>query len=206
MERIILGLLMLQRLTIYEIHKTVKQNLQGICSDSLGSIQAAIRKLMAAGLIVYEEFVENSVNKKLYSITDSGRAVFIDWIKTPIDMSKAKNMELSKLLFMGLVPKEKRTDLLTAVIDALKEELVHLETIQSSVGDLEKSIAPLLEYLEQDIEYSRGLQTATQEMDNYENVLEIAKFQYAALQFGIDSAKFQIDWFEALAKKKDGEI
>ena len=111
MDKIILGILMLMRLTTYEIRNIIRQNYNAMCSDSLGSIQVALKKLLQAGFVTCSEFVENGVNKKRYSIMDSGRTIFMDWLKTPVDMSKTKNMDLGQLVLMGLVPATQQTDM-----------------------------------------------------------------------------------------------
>ena len=201
MDKIILGLLMLNRLTIYELRKVINLNFKSMCSDSLGSIQNAINKLLEANMITVHEFVEKSVNKKRYSITDVGRAAFLAWIKTPMDMDKAKNMELSKLLFMGLAPKTERVALLSEVIAALQEQLAYLEKIQESAGNTDESIKQFVAYIEQDTEYLAGLKNATGNSDVFENAQGIAQFQKITLQFGVDTTKFQIEWFASIKRK-----
>lgn len=53
-------------------------------------------------MIVYEEFVENSVNKKFYALTDAGKACFLEWVETSMVAGKVKDMELSKLFLWDL--------------------------------------------------------------------------------------------------------
>ena len=38
------------------------------------------------------------------------------WLQNPMDMSQGKNTELGKLLFMGILPNDKRVELISAVI------------------------------------------------------------------------------------------
>lgn len=45
MDKLILGLLMIKHFTVYEIRQVMRQNFSSMCSDSLGSIQAALKKL-----------------------------------------------------------------------------------------------------------------------------------------------------------------
>ena len=205
MDKIIMGLLMLNRLTIYQIHKIIKQNFSSMCSDSLGSIQVTIRKLLQNECITCTEYMEKSVNKKLYSITNSGRDSFMQWVKQPINMDKAKNMELSKLLFMGFVPKNERIALLDEIILALTNDLAVLEKIDKSEKNLNNGINQLVSYLEQDAEYSKALQTVTGNTDNFKNASEIGAFQMLSLQFGIDTTQFQLAWFKSLKEKIDNE-
>ena len=68
MDKIILGILMLNRMTAYEIKNVIKLSYKSICSDSLGSIQAALKKLFDLDMVTFEEVVENGVNKKRYAI------------------------------------------------------------------------------------------------------------------------------------------
>lgn len=199
MDKIILGILMLQRLTVYEIRGIIKKNFQSMCSDSLGSIQAAIKKLLAAGMITCTEYVEKSVNKKRYSITDTGREEFSDWLQAPADLTNGKNMELGKLLFMGLVPDEKRLPLVEEMIVNLEKELSFLLGVQSSVNEAGKVQA--VDYWSRDPEYCAGIHKATQNADMMENATGIGYFQLVTLQYGIDNLQFNIEWLKALRMK-----
>lgn len=64
MENIILGLLMLQSRTIYELRKRINNGLNLMYSCSMGSIQAAIKKLLKNGLISVNETKQNGKLKK----------------------------------------------------------------------------------------------------------------------------------------------
>ena len=108
MDNIILGLLLLSSRTIYQLRERIDKGLNMMYSNSMGSIQAAIKKLLNCGYIQYEEAVENGKYKKVYSITDSGKQNFIEWVSTPMEIQGSKNPELAKLYFMGFSTKEKR--------------------------------------------------------------------------------------------------
>lgn len=197
MDKIILGILMLKRFTVYEIRSMIQKNFQSMCSDSLGSIQAAIKKLLSAGMITYTEYVEKSVNKKQYAITDLGRKNFLDWLQTPAMVSNPKNMEFGKILFMGLVPAQKRLPLLDEIIALLEKELNDLLQLQLSLQESNEK-EHMIAFLESDSEYLKGIQNATQNLDITENADEIGFFEAMTLQYGIDSTRFQIDWFRKL--------
>lgn len=49
MDKIILGILMLHRMTAYELRNIIRNNFKSMCSDSLGSIQAASQKIAYVG-------------------------------------------------------------------------------------------------------------------------------------------------------------
>ena len=64
MDKLILGLLMIKHFTVYEIRQIIRQNFTSICSDSLGSIQAALKKLSQQEAVTFSEYVEKG--KKCY--------------------------------------------------------------------------------------------------------------------------------------------
>ena len=206
MDKLILGLLMLKRLTVYELRGAVKQYFQSMCSDSLGSIRVAVKKLRDAGLVTCEEYVEKSVNKKQYSITDKGRKEFLDWVHTPADISRFKNMELAKLLFMGFVSDKKRLPLLDEIIASLQKKLSKLLAIQSSI-QISEGKTEALSFWGDDHEYRNGILKSTQITDIAKIANDVGDFLMFCLQYEIDAAKFQIEWFRQLRNEevKKGE-
>ncbi len=200
MDKIILGILMLRKMTAYEIRNVIKNNFKSICSDSLGSIQAALKKLLALKMLALEELVEKGVNKKRYTITDIGQQALIEWIKIPMDLSKTKNMDLGKLLFMGYVPKEQQKKLLDAVILALEEEYRELKALKDSIN-AEEEKAAIEKYLRTDILYQDRISRLNENNNLSQNIKEISKFTLASLDYGIDTALFNIEWFEKLKER-----
>jgi len=185
MDKLILGLLMMSRLTVYEMRTIIRKNFKDICSDSLGAIQFAIKKLLAADMVTFSEYVEKSVNKKQYSITDKGRAELISWLKTPANISGGTNMELGKLLFMGMVPREKRGYLIDEIVALFEKDLEYLLSVKSTFAEVsEESKKQAQEYFESDPEY---LAFAC------ENIEPMAFFQKMTLQYGIDLAEYNIE-------------
>ena len=51
-------------MTAYELRNVIRNNFKSMCSDSLGSIQAALKKLLMLEMVTFEELVEKGVNKK----------------------------------------------------------------------------------------------------------------------------------------------
>jgi len=199
MDKVILGMLMLSRLTLYQMKAIIKQNFWAFCSDSTGSIQAALKKLLAAGMISFVEYVEKSINKKRYSITQTGRAAFMAWLLTPIDLN-ASGMEFGKLLFMGFVPIDKRIALIDAVIIKAEQEYAAHVTLQAQINEIsmDDTYAETVKCWEDDTEYRDGVRAATERDDDVTNIDDIAFYQKAALQYGIDYMKFDIEWFKKL--------
>ncbi len=55
MEFVILGLLLRDQLTIYQLRSIFNQSFSMIYGDSYGSLQSALKRLLAQGLIRFEE-------------------------------------------------------------------------------------------------------------------------------------------------------
>lgn len=183
---IILGLLMIQKCTLYEMRKTIECHFTNISSNSTGSIQATLKKLLNKNMIRFNEYVENSVNKKVYEITDAGKAYFYESISRPM-LYKEKSMELSKFIFMGFLEKDKWLPLIDAYIAELNNELNALEQIQSATE-------PRHDY---DEDYVVSLQEKGTASDMaVDKVKNIALFQYASLDLSIAKVRFELHWFE----------
>ena len=140
MEYIILSMLLCKAMTVYEIRNYIIKNLTTVCSNSLGSIQTAIKKMLSKGYIEVREYVENGLNKKKYSITDKGLSEYKNWVGTPINLSKMTNMEESKLFFLGVASKEKRISFLTAMNKDLEGQLKALTAIKESTLNTKEAI------------------------------------------------------------------
>ena len=200
MDKIILGILMLHRMTAYELRNFIKNNFKSMYSDSLGSIQAALKKLFELEMVTFEELVEKGVNKKRYSITETGREALIEWIKIPINTSKTKNYDFGKLFFMGYVSKKDQKTLIDKIIISMEEEYEALKKLKESI-DVEEESEEIENYLLTDIEYKDRIKNLDKGKELIENIREISKFTLATLDYGIDVTAFNIEWFKKLKKR-----
>ena len=200
MDKIILGILMLRRMTAYEIRNVIKNNFKSMCSDSLGSIQVALKKLFELKMVTFEEVVEKGVNKKRSAITDIGQKKLIEWIKIPIDTSKTKNVDFGKLLFMGYVSRNDQKNLIDKIILSIEQEHTALKSLKESIH-AEEERKMLADYLLTDIEYQARIRTLNTGNNISENIREISRFTLATLDYGIDIAAFNIEWFKKLKER-----
>ena len=200
MDKIILGILMLHRMTAYELRNFIKNNFKSMYSDSLGSIQAALKKLFELEMVTFEELVEKGVNKKRYSITEAGQETLIEWIKIPINTSKTKNYDFGKLFFMGYVSKKDQKTLIDKIIISMEEEYEALKKLKESI-DVEEESEEIESYLLTDMEYKDRIKNLDKGKELIENIREISKFTLATLDYGIDVTAFNIEWFKKLKKR-----
>ena len=176
MENIILGLLMLQSRTIYQLRKRINEGLNLMYSCSTGSIQAAIKKLLSNGYISVSEFSENGKEKKLYSITDEGKAHFDSWVNSAVESNTVKNPELAKIYFMGFSEKQNR-----------------IKQLENYISDLRKI------YSELEAICKEGERSYAEMNDN-----DIAFYQLQTAKYGRDFMKFNIDWYNDLLNSIGG--
>ena len=200
MDKIILGILMLRRMTAYELRNTIRDNFKSMCSDSLGSIQVTLKKLLSLKMVTFEELVEKGINKKRYAITDIGEKVLMEWIKIPIDISKTKNIDMGKLLFMGYIPKNEQKNLINKIILSLEEEYSELKNLKESIN-FENERLGIENYLLTDTEYQERIKNLNKKNNVSKNIKEISKFTLATLDYGIDVTAFNIEWFKKLKTK-----
>lgn len=128
-DYIILGLLILSNRTIYQLRSRIDKGLNLMYSNSTGSIQAAIKKLLNNKYIDYHDIQDNGKKKKEYYITEAGRQEFNKWINGPIDSAGIKCPELSKIYFMGFSKQENRLDITREYIKELKDKYDSLKMI-----------------------------------------------------------------------------
>lgn len=170
MDNIILGLLFLDSRTIYQLRERISHGMNLMYSSSMGSIQAAIKKLLGYGYIRCTETVENGKYKKIYSITDTGEHRFSQWINSPFELQSSKNPELVKVYFMGFADKTNRKVNIEKYLSHLSERYDVLNAICEEGANIETS----------------------------EENRDIIFYQLASARYGRDFIKFNMEWYKKL--------
>lgn len=192
MEKIILGLLMVRGMTIYEIKTFINNNLETMCSASSGSIHTAIKKMLEKDIINFQE----EGNKKIYYITAKGREEFTLWLEQPMAIGKAKNIELSKLFFLGLSNPMKRVELIEKYIEELKTERDKLLIIyENTKGISEEIINSGMKLIIENQWNEEGVKKNLYTSKIEDTVSDIYKFQQDTLKYGMASIEFEINWY-----------
>ena len=201
MEYIILGLLLFKRMTVYEIRAYVQKNLTTICSDSLGSIQIAIKKLLNKGYITKSEYTERGLTKKKHTITSLGVEAYKEWVGSHINIAKMTNMEESKFYFLGTAPKDKRISFLKSYISSLKGQLSKLTAIKEmSKGMKEEVILANLERVSSEKEITDNLFVVSEEKDVRSVFENTYSYQIHLLEYGLNRVKSDISFYEKILR------
>lgn len=169
-DKIVLGLLSKKALTVYDIKVAMEKSINRFYSNSLGSINPAIKKLEREHLITRTEVVENNRLKKVYDITDKGKEAFRNWMAEPITQGRLKDEVLIRVFFLGDTDAVERKKLIKDYIQELNKSKEELEALQKQIRSSDLSAEQLQE----------------------------VRFQMATLQFGIDYMAFKQTWFQGL--------
>ena len=203
MENIILSLLLLKSMTIYEMRTFIQKNLSMICSDSLGSMQSALRKLMEKECISIREYIQKGVLKKEYQITEKGIQQFREWIEVPMNLQKSKNMEEGKFFFLGLAPRKVRIASLQGYVDSLKKELEKLLQIKDMIEQMQDYVIQMnVERIEQEPTLHQQLLTVSEEDKLEHTVQNIYHYQLYELDYGLKRLQEDILFYEKIIEKE----
>ena len=171
MENVVLGLLIIQSLTLYELNRAFKQGISIFYSASYGSLQIAVKNLLKKGMIVFEEKVEKGRNKKVYSITENGIEAFYQWMLDEIPANKLEVTALSKVFFLGLIPNAEQKK------QIVLEILSKIQLVQDELSKMNEEISRI------------------EIPESYRGIL---KYQLKTLDYGIKAHYFGREWFLAL--------
>lgn len=175
MSHVILGLLMLLGpQTLYSLNKQFEQGPSLFYRASFGSLQSALRGLLAAGHVTVRETTEGGRNKKIHEITDAGSRAFHAWIRSPLTGGDLEVAALSRLFLLGLVEDAgERRDILEHIIAEVERELAGLEEF-ATVLDAQAASVP-------------------------EGYLTVFRYQRATLEYGLMAHRAGLSWFRELA-------
>ena len=199
MENIILSMLIFKAMTIYEIRAYIKRNLTTVCSDSLGSIQTAIKNLIKKGYIDVKEFVDNGMLNDVDTITGEGVESYKNWVGMPINLAKMTNMEEGKLFFLGVAPKDKRIAFLKDYLKDLKEENEKMRAIQSiALESKEAVVKENVKRISADPKTSENLLAVSKEKSVRKVLNNTYDYQMHLLEYGIARTEADMEFYERL--------
>lgn len=203
MENIILSLLLLKSMTIYDIRAFIQKNLGTVCSDSIGSIQSALKKLMEKECITFREYTQKGVLKKEYQITEAGIQQFREWIEVPMNLQKVKNMEEGKFFFLGLAPKEIRIASMKGYVESLRTEREKLLQIEEYIGQIKNDVIQMnVDRIKKEPDLQNHLLDISGE-DTLESIVQnIYDYQLHDFHYGLKRLQEDILFYEEIIEKE----
>jgi DNA-binding PadR family transcriptional regulator len=125
---ICLGILSRGDATGYEIKKLFDDDgYQHFVEASFGSIYPALGRLTEEGLVsVREELQEKRPDRKVYSITDKGRAAFLSALMKPLPEDRHRSPFVFAMLFSHLLPQPRVVEMLDTYIEKSEATLAQM--------------------------------------------------------------------------------
>ncbi|MFD0695632.1 helix-turn-helix transcriptional regulator [Paenibacillus sp. GCM10027628] len=126
-QDVILGILMKQSRSGYDIKHLLESVFSYFYNASYGTIYPTLSKLEKDGLITKESVLqEGRPNKNIYSITDEGRKHFRTYMYSPMQANEFKSDAMIRLFFGEFVEPEVIIGYLELGIEKTKETLARL--------------------------------------------------------------------------------
>lgn len=124
----ILGLLNRRSMTGYDMAKEFENALFEFWNAKHSQIYPELKQLTEKGLVEYKiEISGNVLEKKIYSITDAGKAELAQWAVTPHKIPAATKDEFRlQLFFSDSIDNEQRLNILSAKLAEHENKLAHL--------------------------------------------------------------------------------
>lgn len=174
-----------------------------VCSSSLGSIQAALKKLVQNEKVVVNEYEDKGIVKKEYRITPGGVEQFLTWMQTPIKWYKAKNMEEGKFFNLGMLPQEKRLKMLKQLIEDLRKEQQSLKLIEYHIEMMkDTTVQTNVARMQEDQELVKNIMSVSGEDTLAQTVNNIAKYQCYMLEYGLKTIENDIAFFTSVYERE----
>ena len=160
----ILGFLSLRPMSVYEIKQCVKKSIAYFWTEGEGQLYPTLKSLTESKLVTYkEETALKSGTKKIYTMTQKGKEVFLDWLKKKADRPVYRNELLLKLFFGSNQSPAANIKLLAATQDEYQKILNELYFVKNSIAANAAEIpTERLPYIEVSLNY--GIETLAAEL------------------------------------------
>lgn len=177
MDLCVLGLLMIAPRSSYELRAAFASSLSLFYSSSLGSIQAALKRLAEAGLVELAAEEEGGRRKKTWRPTAAGRAWFRKEMRAPLPEGRLEEAALVRFHFLGLLKSRgERRAVLRLVVASVEAALRGLEELRAGL-DLDAMPAAWR---------------------------EVARYQVGTLDYGLEAHRQGLAWFRARLEEEGG--
>jgi DNA-binding PadR family transcriptional regulator len=133
-KTILLGSLFDKNLSGYDLKKLFSLSFTFFSGLSYGSIYPALKKLEGEGLITMKlEIQESNPNRKVYTITEAGKQVFLNSLKSPFGLERYKNAFLMRMFFFARLSKKERLGAAYDYLDQIKSIAKELADVRPEV-------------------------------------------------------------------------
>ena len=110
LDYIILGIVLNEELTGYDIKKHIEFGIGNFYKASYGNLYPALKKLADKDFLTMKEQPQGERNKKYYQATELGKSAFLEWLSSPTDFSSSYDALMVKIFFYGELPDDIRRE------------------------------------------------------------------------------------------------
>ena len=144
---IILGLLGAHSMSGYDIKRAFDRSLATYWNAGNSQIYTTLKALAARGLVSSELiYQEGRPNRRVYRLTDAGRAELDAWLAEAVPERFTKDEFLTRLFFCGQTSDEVALRHLEEHLAALRAQLAHMDWVLREFGERPSRRPRLLEY------------------------------------------------------------
>ncbi len=133
LKHALLGFLIYQSMTGYELKQRFDQSIQHFWNANLSQIYPTLSRMEKEGLLTMEtEYQKDRPNRKVYHITEVGRAELHHWLREPMGLPPTRMAFLIKVFFGGRLEQEE-------ILSQLRQRLaLHQEQLAAYQGPVWK--------------------------------------------------------------------
>ena len=133
-QSVLLGFLMRSSMTGYDLRKAFSMSFSFFSGLSYGSIYPSLKKMESRGLISkHVEIQDGAPNRKVYTITEAGKRVFLDALRSPFVPEQPRNTFLMRLFFFAHLSPEEREAIALAQLDSVERLRKELESARPQI-------------------------------------------------------------------------
>ena len=124
-EYALLGILMTGPKHGYEMHSYFSSHMDQFWRLSMSQIYALLKRMEKNGVVISKsEWQNNRPPKKIFSITQTGKESFLNWVYSPVNHVRNLRIEfMAKLFFIKELKLKRVTDIIDKQIAILRETL-----------------------------------------------------------------------------------
>ncbi len=133
-QSVLLGFLMHSSLTGYDLRKAFSMSFSFFSGLSYGSIYPSLKKMESRGLISKQvEIQDGAPNRKVYTITEAGKKVFLEALKSPFVPEQPRSTFLMRLFFFAHLRPEEREAIAIAQLDSVERLRKELDAARPQI-------------------------------------------------------------------------
>src|SRR6266545_6406484 len=141
LKHALLGFINYGPMTGYELKKFFDTSVAHFWNAELSQIYPALKAMESEGLVEMKVEVQNDrPNRKVYSITESGRRELVDWLSKPAERDQVREPILIKVFFGSSLSKRELIEVLRNSADDVRWMVTYLDYAHAFVDKFVESI------------------------------------------------------------------